>query len=50
MTEDDRKFLEEAFIKTFDYEPDEDEVDKRYDDDFNNWCDNFSSKKQKNNK
>lgn len=39
MTEDDRKFLEERFLKTFDYDPDDEEVDAKYSEEFNKWCD-----------
>lgn len=34
LSEEDEKFLAAAFKKTFDYDPDDDEVDARYDDDF----------------
>ena len=49
MNEKEMKFLEAAFLKTFNYDPDEDEVDARYDDEFNKWCDELvknESKKQ----
>lgn len=39
MTEEDRKLLIEAYKKTFNYEPDEEETDKRYDKEFDEWCD-----------
>ena len=39
MTEDEKKFLEAAFLKTFNYDPDEEEVDAKYGDEFNKWCD-----------
>lgn len=41
MTDEERKFLEEAYLKCWGYDPDEDEVDAKYDKEFNDWCDNF---------
>ncbi len=34
LTEEEEKFLEEAFERVFNYDPDDDEVDARYDDEF----------------
>ncbi len=39
MTDEERKFLEAAYKRCWDYEPDDDEVDAKYDEEFNKWCD-----------
>ena len=39
MTEDEKKFLEAAYKRCWEYDPDEEEVDAKYDDEFNKWCD-----------
>lgn len=41
MTDEERKKLDEAYAETFDYEPSEEEVKKRYSKDFNEWIDNL---------
>ena len=33
--------------KTWDYDPDDEEVDAKYDKEFNDWCDNFLNEKVK---
>lgn len=33
--------MQEAYKRVFDYEPSDEEVRAKYDDDFNNWLDNF---------
>ena len=45
MTEDEKKFLEAEFLKTFNYDPDEEEVDAKYDEDFNKWEKEFINRK-----
>ena len=45
MTEDEKKFLEAEFMKTFNYDPDEEEVDAKYDDEYNEWEKEFINKK-----
>lgn len=42
MTEEEKKELEQAFLKTFNYDPDDDEVDAKYDKEFNDWCDEIA--------
>lgn len=39
MNDKDLKFLEAEFEKTFNYEPDDEEVDAKYSEEFNKWCD-----------
>lgn len=39
MTDEDMKFLEAEFEKTFNYDPDDEEVDAKYSKEFNKWCD-----------
>lgn len=39
MTEDEKQEAKAMFLKTFNYDPDEDEVDAKYDEEFNRWCD-----------
>lgn len=41
MSEADKKLLEEAYARCWDYDPTDEEVRARYSDDFNEWCDNF---------
>ncbi len=50
LTEEEEKFLAEAFKKTFNYDPDEDEVDARYDDDFDDEVMEMLDEKFKNKK
>ena len=45
MTDKDLKFLEAEFEKTFNYDPDEEEVDAKYDDEYNEWEKEFINKK-----
>ena len=41
MTDKEIKFLEAAFEKTFDYDPDDDEVDAKYSNNFKKWEEDF---------
>ena len=41
MTDEERKELEKAYAETFDYDPSEEDVRKRYSKDFNEWLDNL---------
>lgn len=41
MTEDEKKKLYESYEKVFSYDPDEEEVKKRYSKEFNDWLDEF---------
>lgn len=47
MTDEERKMLLAAYKKTWDYDPDDEEVDAKYDKEFNDWCDNFLNEKVK---
>lgn len=44
MTEDDRKLLLDAYKKTFNYDPNENEVDAKYDEEFQKWEYDFIKK------
>lgn len=46
MTEEEKKELDKEYSRVFDYDPSFEEVQARYDDDFNNWCDNFFKNKK----
>jgi hypothetical protein len=39
-----KETLEEAYERVFNYDPTDEEVRAKYDDDFNNWLDNFLEK------
>lgn len=41
LTDEERKVLDAAYAETFDYEPSEEEVKKRYSKEFNDWIDNL---------
>ncbi len=41
LSEEEMEELEKAYAETFDYEPSEEEVKKRYSKEFNEWLDNF---------
>ena len=41
MTEEERIILDKAYAETFDYEPSEEEVKKRYSKEFNDWLGNL---------
>lgn len=41
MTEDEKEKLYENYEKVFNYDPDEEEVRKRYSKEFNDWLDNL---------
>lgn len=40
LSEEEMKELEKAYEETFNYEPSEEEVKKRYSKEFNEWLDN----------
>jgi hypothetical protein len=42
--EPQKETLEEAYERVFNYDPTEEEVRAKYDNEFNNWLDNFLKK------
>ena len=44
MTEEEKKELYEEYKRVFNYDPDEEDVKKRYSDEFNEWIDNYKDK------
>lgn len=41
MTDEERKELYKDYSRVFDYDPSEEEVKAKYDDDFNKWLDDL---------
>jgi hypothetical protein len=45
FTDEERKLLDAAYERAYNYDPDDDEVDSKYDDDFKKWEEEFIKKK-----
>lgn len=45
MADEKEETMEEAYKRVFDYDPTDEEVNERYSESFNEWCDNFFKNK-----
>ena len=45
MTDEEKKLLSDAYKRCYDYDPDDDEVDERYSEDFKKWEKEFINRK-----